>query len=106
MEETDIFASPSKPFAGVLQDGRPYLIFDQTMEYNNARRRLMLLVGDKGGLTFNKEYMLDYRLGALSYPFATERDGKLYIVYSSSIGDRVDGNKNNLKIAVVDTKNL
>ncbi len=104
--ESDIFASPSKPYAGVLSDGRPYLIFDQIMEYHNGRRRLLMAVGDAGSKAFNKLYALDTRMGALSYPFATEFGGKLYIAYSSSIGPKVDGNANNLKIAILNIKDI
>lgn len=105
-EESDILASSTKPFAGVLKDGRPYLLFNQTIEYNRARWRLLLAVGDKGSTQFNKLYKVDFKVGALSYPFAVESDGKLYAVYSSSIGPTVDFNKNNLKIAIIDVNNI
>ncbi len=100
--ESGVFASPSKPFAGVLSDGRAYLIFDNLLENRLSRRRLLMAVGEKGESTFSKLYTLDTRIGALSYPYATEVDGKLYIAYSSSVGDHVEGNANNLKIAILD----
>ena len=92
--QSALFCSPSKIYGGVLSDGRPYAIFNQCVEYNDARSRLVLAVGDAGGVSFNGLYTLLEYDGSICYPYAIERGGALYVAYSRSIAERNNGNQN------------
>lgn len=96
-----LFCSPSKIYGGVLSDGRPYAIFNQSVEYNDARNRLVLAVGDAGGVSFNRLYTLLEYDGSICYPYAIELDGALYVAYSRSIAQRINGNQNNAALLKV-----
>lgn len=100
----------SKPYAGRLSDGRPYLINTLGSEIGspewfqdiknkkiNERNPLCILVGDRGSMTFNKAWRLidsrqplagaeTYRLWA--YPYAVEWDGNLVVGFYMNGSDQ------------------
>ena len=94
MEKTDIEAIPSKLYAGVLSDGRRYLIRNidtlENGEKSNQRKTLSIsfFEGDKNAL--GREYIVrngfeeeKYRYAPQwSYPYAVEENGFLYVVYT------------------------
>ena len=97
--------SPSKPGCGRLSDGRPFFLFSYERGAKRGRRNIYLGVGEPGGLSMTKVYLLDDGTDqrCLAYPYGIEHDGKLYVGYSStSIGvpDR-GGNPNDTMLAAV-----
>lgn len=103
---SDVWCSPSKIYAGVLSDGRPYMIWNQSVEYNDARNRLLLAVGEPGSVSFNRIYTLAEYNGAISYPYAIEHDGVLYVAHSRSIAQRSNGNQNDPVLTMVPVTNI
>ena len=74
----------AKMYAGVLSDGRHYLIYNEITEKRD-RSRLVMSVGNKGE-DFDKLYLIangpDPVLGGGSewhYPWTCEKEGYLYI---------------------------
>jgi hypothetical protein len=99
----------SKPYAGVLSTGQRYLIGTTTADSGNRRSPLTIAVGRPAEKVFSKIYRIrdavhdgpgesnpDCRL---SYPYAEEYGGKLYVVYSND-GNR-GGNRNSAELAVI-----
>lgn len=106
LESSHFYTSPSRVYCGRLSDGRPYILFNQSNRYNDARRRLLLGIGDAGTSSINRLYTVeDYSGngpgGAKGYPFAVEADGKLYISYAYSVYSSVKSNRNHARVAVV-----
>jgi hypothetical protein len=84
-----------KPFAGVLSDGRRYLIACTPVEPgNHDRDALTIAVGEPGAATFSRiwkisrgrPYALRYegrgKRPQWSYPKAVEHNGELYVIYT------------------------
>ena len=90
----------SKPYAGRLSNGRGYLICS-CAEDIQCRSPLTIALTEKGADTFSCIYKIAEG-NALSYPYAVETDGKLYIVYSSGSGI----NRNNAMLAIIDMEDL
>lgn len=88
-QQSTIYSSKSEICGGVLSDGRPYAIFNMSIEYPSAykpaRMRFLLAVGEPGETTFNRLYTLLEAENPISYPYAIEKDGCLYIAYSELI---------------------
>ena len=57
---------------------------------------------EKGKDEFSKIFVID-KGKILSYPYAIESEGKLYVAYSSSIKGR---NQNSAELAVIDLEDL
>lgn len=100
----------SKPCAGTLSNGQPYLICTTTADSGGRRAPLTIVVSRPGELLFNKVFIIrpavfpegpgeSHARAALSYPCATEHDGKLYVGYSNSGGR--GGNHNSAELAVI-----
>ncbi|MBQ2614837.1 MAG: exo-alpha-sialidase [Clostridia bacterium] len=91
----------SKPYAGTLSKGQNYLICSCAADIHE-RDILTIAVTKKGEDKFSKIYCIDE--GAyVSYPYAIELDGKLYVAYSWSLEGL---NRNKAKLAVIDIKEL
>ena len=93
---TDLPMIDSKPYAGKLSDGRSYLICS-CAEDISGRNPLTIALTKPGGDKFSEIYRIDEG-GVLSYPYAIENAGKLYVVYSSSV---ILNNQNDAKLAVI-----
>lgn len=99
----------SKPYAGVLSTGQRYLIGTTTADSGNRRSPLTIALGRPGEKLFSKIYRIRDAVHdgpgesdpgcRLSYPYAAEYDGKLYVVYSND-GAR-GGNRNSAELAVI-----
>jgi hypothetical protein len=104
----------SKPYAGVLSTGQRYLIGTTTADSGNRRSPLTIAVGRPGEKVFSKIYRIRDAMHdgpgesdpgcRLSYPYAAEYDGKLYVVYSND-GAR-GGNRNSAELAVIPVEAL
>lgn len=109
----------SKPYSGTLSTGQHYLICSTTADGGNRRSPLTIAVSRPGEQTFSRVFVIRHALfpegpgeshkgAALSYPYAIERDGKLYVGYSNSgggIGRKGEGrelwNNNSAELAVI-----
>ena len=99
----------SKPHAGLLSDGRRYLICTTTADTGNRRSPLTIAVGRPGEATLSKVFVIRPSLlnggpdsnerSSLSYPSAVEHEGTLYVGYSNSGGR--SGNFNSAELAVI-----
>jgi hypothetical protein len=104
----------SKPYAGVLSTGQRYLVGTTTADSGNRRSPLTIAVGRPGAKVFSTVYRIRDAVHdgpgesdpgcRLSYPYAAEYDGKLYVVYSND-GAR-GGNRNSGELAVIPVKAL
>ena len=105
----------SKPCSGVLSNGQRYLICSTTADGGNRRSPLTIAVSKPGEHTFSKVFVIRHAVfengpgeshpgAALSYPYATEHQGKLYVGYSNN-GQR-HGNNNSAEMAVIPCEKL
>lgn len=109
---TDLPFADAKPCAGILPDGRPWLIGTGTANTVLRRDPLTLALGEPGRDGFTRLWCLrpavlpgemaveSHPEAALSYPHAVEYDGHLYVAYSNS-GGRRGANLNSIELAVV-----
>ena len=101
MDESNMPMVGSKPYAGVLSDGRRYLICSSAKDIR-ARNPLTIALTRPNEDLFSAIYSINTGK-ALSYPYAVEIDGKLYIAYSSN----VEGiNRNIAELLIIDIKDL
>jgi hypothetical protein len=114
----------SKPYTGTLSTGQRYLICSTTADGGNRRAPLTIAVSRPGEQTFSRVFVIRHALfpegpgeshkgAALSYPYAIERDGKLYVGYSNSgggIGRKGVGrelwNNNSAELAIIPIEQL
>lgn len=100
----------SKPCAGVLSTGQRYLIGSITGDGRNRRSPLTIAISNPGENTFSRLFVIRHALfpggpgesnsgAALSYPYATEHQGKLYVGYSNNGPRRA--NNNSAELAVI-----
>lgn len=99
----------SKPDAGVLSNGRPWLIGAIAADNGNSRAPLSIAVGPPGGHTFSRLFRIRDAVQAgpgesgescaLSYPCAIEHAGALYVGYSNDGGR--GANHNSAELAVI-----
>jgi len=112
MTESNLPMVASKPYAGVLSTGQRYLIGNTTRDNGNHRWPLTIAVSDPGSSEFHHVYRIrdavhdgpgeSHVRAALSYPYAVERDGKLYVGYSNNGGRGANRNSTELAIIPVD----
>jgi hypothetical protein len=86
----------SKPYAGRLSSGEPYLICTTAVDSGTKRTPLTIALGTPGKSTFSRVLVIrrsehdgeveSHRGAQLSYPYAIEHDGQLYVGYSNSGG--------------------
>ena len=83
----------SKPYAGSLSTGQPYLVCTTTADTGGARSPLTIAVGKPGESVFSKVFLIRTSVfegtpgvsdpkADFSYPYAVEHEGKLYIAYT------------------------
>lgn len=104
----------SQPYAGTLSTGQTYLVATTTADSGNRRSPLTIAVSRPGEKVFSKIYRIrdaesdgpgeshpDCRL---SYPYAVEHEGRLYVIYSND-GSR-GGNRNSAEMAMIPVEAL
>jgi len=114
MRESNLPMATSKPYAGKLSTGQRYLVCTTTADSGGRRSPLTIAVGRPGEKLFSKVYRIRDALfdgpgeshseARLSYPYAVEHEGKLYVAYSND-GAR-GGNRNTAELAVIPTESL
>jgi predicted neuraminidase len=103
----------SKPCAGLLSNGQRYLVCTTTADTGGRRNPLTIAVSKPGEKLLSKIFVIRPAMfpagpgesnerASLSYPCATEHDGKLYVGYSNSGGR--GGNNNSAELAVIPIK--
>jgi len=113
--ESNLPMATSKPCSGVLSTGQRYLICSTTADGGGRRSPLTIAVGKQGENTFSKVFVIrhavfsegpgeSHRSAALSYPYATEYQGELYVGYSNN-GER-NANNNSAELAVIPLSSL
>ena len=99
----------SKPAAGMLSTGQRYLVCTTTADSGGRRTPLTIAVSKPAGSVFSQVFTIRPSVfpqgpgdvadnAPLSYPYAIEHEGKLYVGYSNGGGRR--GNHNSAKLAV------
>ena len=107
---SNIPMTTSKPYTGMLSTGQRYLVCTTTSDSGSKRYPLTIAVSEPGESFFSKIFLIRHALfpeglgesdagAALSYPYAVENNGKLYVGYSNN-GDRT-GNINSAEMAVI-----
>lgn len=109
IRESNLPMAASKPYAGVLSTGEHYLVCTTTADSGNRRSPLTIAVSRSGEKLFSKIYRIRDAVhdgpgestpaARLSYPYAAEYDGKLYVIYSND-GSR-GGNRNSCEMAII-----
>ncbi len=112
----------SKPYAGTLSTGEHYLIGTTTADGEHRRSPLTIALTRPGETGFSRVFVIRHAVfpsgpgeshegAALSYPYAIEHDGKLYVGYSNNGGGagrvgegRELWNNNSAEIAVIPIK--
>ncbi len=113
--ETDLPMTTSKPAAGILSTGQRYLVCSTTADGGGRRYPLTIAVSRPGEAKFSKVFAIrraefpegpgeSHPRAALSYPYAIENDGTLYIGYSNAGGR--GGNQNSAELAVIPVEKL
>jgi hypothetical protein len=113
--ESNLPMATSKPCSGVLSNGQRYLICSTTADGGGRRSPLTITVSKPGENTFSKVFVIRHAVfedgpgesdpgAALSYPYAVEYQGKLYVGYSNN-GER-HGNNNSAELAVIPIEKL
>jgi len=107
MRESNLPMTPAKPYAGILSTGQRYVIGTICADAGMRRTPLSIAVSAPGRRQFSKIYRIaDTPKGTnlsgnqphLSYPYALEYDGRLYVIYSAAL---VPGNQNNAELAII-----
>ena len=113
--ESNLPMAGSKPCSGVLSNGQRYLICSTTADGGNRRSPLTIAASKPGENTFSKVFVIRHAVfedgpgesdpgAALSYPYAVEYQGKLYVGYSNN-GER-RGNNNSAELAVIPIESI
>ena len=108
--ESNLPMAATKPCSGVLSNGQRYLICSTTADGGNRRSPLTIAVSRPGENALSKVFVIRHAVfkngpgesnpgAALSYPYAVEYQGKLYVGYSNN-GQR-QGNNNSAELAVI-----
>lgn len=71
----------SKPYAGTLRSGQPYLVCTTAADAGTKRHPLTIAVGKPGGSSLVRVFVLDDE-GSMMYPGCDEHEGSLYIGYT------------------------
>ncbi|MCA9027490.1 MAG: exo-alpha-sialidase [Planctomycetaceae bacterium] len=105
----------SKPAAGVLSNGQRYLVCTTASENGARRTPLTITVSKPGENRFSKVFVIRHSMNPghpgesadelrLSYPYAIEHEGKLYVGYSNDGGR--GSNQNSAELAVIPIRSL
>jgi hypothetical protein len=114
LRESNLPMAASKPFAGLLSTGQQYLIGSVSADSGNRRSPLTIAVSRPGHQGFVRLFRIrdatcdgpgeSHPRAALSYPYAVEHDGMLYVGYSNDGGR--GGNRNSAELAVIPITSL
>ena len=115
LKPTNLPLATSKPFTGVLSTGQRYVISQTTADGGTRRFPLTIAVSRPGEWAYSRVFLIRHAVfpegpgashpkAALSYPYAVEHEGKLYVGYSNSNGG---GNfHNSAELAVIPVASL
>ena len=114
MGESNLPMTTSKPAAGMLSTGQRYLVCTNAANNGGKRYPLTIAISEPGKEVFSKVFVIRHAehsdvgesnpKSSLSYPCATEHDGKLYVGYSNNGGRK--GNLNSAEMAVIPIEKL
>ena len=113
--QSNLPMATSKPAAGVLRNGQRYLACTTTADSGGSRFPLTIAVSRPGEERLSKVFVVrhaedpegpgeSHPRAALSYPYAIEHDGSLYVGYSNSGGR--SGNQNSAELAIIPLASL
>jgi hypothetical protein len=113
--ESNLPMATSKPCAGALSNGQRYLICTTTANTGGRRSPLTIAVSRPGEMRFSKVFVIrpavfpagpgeSHERASLSYPCATEYEGRLYVGYSNNGPGR--GNDNSAELAIIPIEQL
>ena len=124
MRPSNLLMTTSKPAAGMLSNGQRYLVCTTTADGGKRRSPLTIAVSRPGETLFSKIFVIRHaefptgpgesnKGAALSYPYAVEHAGMLYVGYSNS-GDKTTRvgtgrelwNNNSAELAIIPLENL
>ncbi len=104
----------SKPYAGTLSTGQHYLICTTTADSGNRRSPLTIALTRPGERVFSAVYRIrdavhegpgeSHPNARLSYPYAVEHEGYLYVIYSNCGGR--GANRNSAELAIIPLESL
>mgnify|MGYP000961320971 CR=1 FL=1 len=124
MRPSNLPMATSKPYAGVLSTGQRYLVCSTSADGRSRRAPLTIAVSRPGETLFSKVFVIRHALfpegtgesherASLSYPYAIEHEGHLYVGYSNNGGNigrigegRELWNNNSAELAVIPIKEL
>lgn len=112
---TNLPTPSTKLYAGRLSTGQRYVVGTLVQDHGRKRHPLTIAVSRPGEKVFTQIFRIrddvfpegpgeSIEGAALSYPYAAEHDGKLYVVYSND--GRRGGNRNSGEMAVVPVASL
>jgi hypothetical protein len=114
MGESNLPMTTSKPAAGMLSNGRRYLVCTNAANNGGRRAPLTIAISEPGKGVFSQVFVIRHAehngpgesnpKSSLSYPCATEHDGKLYVGFSNNGGRK--GNLNSAEMAVIPIERL
>lgn len=114
IRESNLPMAASKPYTGILSNGQRYLICTTTADCGNRRSPLTIAVSRPGERLFTRIFRIRDAIQEgpgeshadcrLSYPYAVEYQGSLYVVYSND-GAR-GANRNSAELAVIPLESL
>lgn len=114
MAESNLPMAASKPYSGILSTGQRYLIGNTTADNDNRRWPLTIAVSKPHENQFDRVYRIRAAIHdgpgeskakcGLSYPYAVEHDGNLYVGYSNNGGR--GGNRNSAELAIIPVASL
>lgn len=114
----------SKPYAGVLSTGQRYLVCTTTADGGKRRSPLTIALSRPGEETLSRVFVIRHAIfpegpgesherASLSYPYAIEHEGHLYVAYSNNGGNvgrvgegRELWNNNSAELAVIPVEAL
>ncbi|MBK8038443.1 MAG: exo-alpha-sialidase [Verrucomicrobiaceae bacterium] len=114
MGESNLPMTTSKPAAGLLSNGQRYLVCTNAANNGGKRFPLTLAVSKPGSPLLSQVFVIRHAehsgpgesnpKASLSYPCATEHEGKLYIGFSNNGGRK--SNLNSAEMAVIPMERL
>ena len=109
MGESNLPMTTSKPAAGLLSNGRRYLVCTTAANNGGRRAPLTIAISEPDKDVLSKVFVIRHAehsgpgesnpKASLSYPCATEHEGRLYVGFSNNGGRR--GNLNSAELAVI-----
>ena len=109
MGESNLPMTTSKPAAGLLSNGRRYLVCTNAANNGGRRAPLTIAISEPGREVLSKVFVIRHAehngpgesspKASLSYPCATEHEGRLYVGFSNNGSRR--GNLNSAEMAVI-----